>query len=80
MFNKYKKNKVRFSVEGLLFSSSMASNTEKIFLVTNGLSGAKYGLIIDKLNQVIGVINLNVIEKWGEIKESSRWVNVNFQS
>ena len=30
--------------------------------------------------QVIGVINLNEIEKWDEIKNSSRLVNVNFQA
>ena len=30
--------------------------------------------------QIIGVLNLNEIEKWDKIKNSSRWVNVSFQS
>ena len=80
MFDRYGKNKVRFSLEGILFLSSIKNNTEKIFLQTTGISEAKYGLIDDEFKQVKGVINLNQIEKWDEIKKSSRWVNVNFQS
>ena len=30
--------------------------------------------------QIIGVINLNKTEKWDEIKNSSRWANISFQS
>ena len=45
-----------------------------------GLSDAKYGLVNDDYKQVIGVINLDEIEKWENIKRSSRWVNVNFES
>ena len=46
---------------------------------TTGLTDAKYGLINDDFKQVIGMINLNQIENWNEIKKSSRWINVNFQ-
>ena len=67
-------------LEGILFASSIKNETEKIFLQTTGLSDAKYGLINDKHKQTIGVINLNQIENWNEIKKSSRWVNINFQS
>ena len=80
IFDKYKKNTIRFKGEGLLFSSGITNDTEKIFLVTNGLADTKYGLINGIMYQVIGVINLNEIEKWEEIKNSSRWVNVNFQA
>ena len=79
MFDKYARNKVRFTLEGILFSSSVKNDTEKIFLQTTGLTDAKYGLINDDFKQVIGVINLNQRENWNEIKKSSRWVNDNFQ-
>ena len=78
MFQKYNKYIIRFKLESLIFSSSIKNNTEKIFLVINGLSNAKYSLINGKLFQTVGVINLNKIENWGKIKKSSRWLNVNF--
>ena len=80
IFDKYKKNRVQFSLEGILFSSSIKSDTEKIFLQTTGISDATYGLINDNFKQVMGMINLSQIENWNDIKKSSRWVNVNFQS
>ena len=80
MFEKHtKKNKTRFKLKGLLFSSSVKNDTEKIFLQTVSLSDAKFGLINEKYKQTIGVINLNKITSWSKIKETSRWVNVNFQ-
>ena len=80
MFEKYGKNKERFFLEELLFSSSIKSDTKKICLQTTGISDAKYGLINDDFKQAIGVINLNQLDNWKQIKKSSRWVNVNFQS
>ena len=72
MFKKYKKSPVKFTLEGLLFSSAIKDKTEKIFITTNGLIDAKYGLINGKLYQTIGVINLNEIINWNEIKKSSQ--------
>ena len=80
IFDIYRKNKARFSLEEVLFSSLIKNKTEKIFLQTTGLSDAKYGLLNDKHKQIIGVLNLNQIENWIEIEKSSRRVNVNFQS
>ena len=77
MFEKYKKYVARLRLEGSLFSSSMKNDTEKIFLTTNGLVDAKYNLIDRILYQVIGIINLNKIKNWNEIKKS-RQVYVNF--
>ena len=48
MFQKYHKHVIRFKLESLIFSSSIENNTKKIFLVTNGLSNAKYSLINDE--------------------------------
>ena len=70
----------RFRLEGLLFSSSIKSDPEKIFLMTNGLPDAKCSLINGILYQEIGIIILNKIKNWNEISESSTLVNVNFQS
>ena len=49
MFQKYNKYIIRFKLESLTFSSSIKNNTEKIFLVTNSLSNAKYSLINGEL-------------------------------
>ena len=79
MFDKYKKDKVRFRLEGILFASSIKNESEKIFLPSTGLSDAKFGLINDKYIQTIGIIKLNETKNCSEIKKTSRWVNVNFQ-
>ena len=78
MFEKCKKNPVKFSLKELLFSRAIKSKTEKIFVTIVGLMDAKYSLINGKLNQTIDVINLNEIENWNEIKKYSRWLNVEF--
>ena len=59
MFEKYKKNSVKFSVERMLFLSAIKNETVKIFVTVGGLINAKYGLINRK---AIGVINLNEIK------------------
>ena len=75
MFEKYKKYVTR-----LRLLSSIKSDAETIFLTTDGLVDAKFSLMNEILYQVIGVINLNKIRNSNDIKKSSRWVNVNFQS
>ena len=68
IFEKYKNNKVRFKLTGLLFSNSVVNTTEKIFLQAIGLKSAKYVLLNDEYKQIIGNINLNQIENWKEKK------------
>ena len=41
MIEKYKKNQAKFTLEGLLFSSSVQNDTEKIFITTAGLFRCK---------------------------------------
>ena len=67
MIEKYKKNQAKFTLEGLLFSSSVQNDTEKIFITTAGLLDAKFSLIHGKIHQAIGVINLNEIDDWETI-------------
>ena len=57
MFDRYRKNRVIFSLERILFSSSMKTIPKKYFY-----KQAKYGLINDEFKEVIDVINLNQIE------------------
>ena len=62
IFEKYKRNPIKFTLEGLLFSSAIKNDTEKIFVTTSGSIEAKYSLINGKLYQTIDVINLNEIK------------------
>ena len=78
-FNKYKNDKVKFKLIGLLIASSVRIDTEKIFLQTTGLKSAKYALLNDKYKQIIGIANLKQIENWDALKESSKWVDITFQ-
>ena len=79
LFEKYKDNKVRFKLIGLLIASSVVNDTEKIFLQTTGLKSAKYALLNDEYKQIIGIANLKQIENWDALKQSSKWVNKTFQ-
>ena len=63
IFEKFKKNSVEFNLEGLLLSSLVKNDAQKIFLTTSGLFAAKYSLINRILYETIGVINLNEIKK-----------------
>ena len=47
LFEKYKDNKVRFTLIGLLIASRVVNDTEKIFLQTTGLKSAKFALLND---------------------------------
>ena len=65
LFEKYKDNKVRFKLIGLLIASSVVNDTEKIFLQTTGLKSAKYALLNDEYEQIIGIANLKKNLKTG---------------
>ena len=51
----------RFIVNSLLISSSMAQETNVIFLILNGLNDARTSLINGKIYKSIGVVNVNKI-------------------
>ena len=69
IFEKFKNNKARFKLNGILFASSVKNTTERIFLQTTGLKSAKYALLNNEYKQIIGIINLNEIEKWKQQKK-----------
>ena len=79
LFEKYIDNKVRFKLIGLLIASSVANDTEKIFLQATGLKSARYALLNEEYKQIIGIVNLNQIENWSTLKQDSKWVDITFQ-
>ena len=78
-FDKYKNNKVKFKLIGLLIVSSVVNDTEKIFLQTTGLRSAKHALLNDEYKQIIGIVNLKQIENWDTLKQSSKWLDITFE-
>ena len=79
LFEKYKDNKVRFKLIGLLKAGSVVNDTEKLFLQTTGLKSAKYALLNDEYKQIIGRANLKQIENWDALKQGSKRVDIIFQ-
>ena len=78
-FDKYKNNKVKFKLIGLLIASSVVNDTEKIIWQTTGVKSAKYALLNDEYKQIIGIVNLKQIENWDTLKQSSKWVDLKFE-
>lgn len=58
---KYKKIPAKFTLEGLLFSSSVQNQTQKFIITTTALLDAKYSFVYRKIYQAIGVVKLNEI-------------------
>ena len=79
LFEKYKDNKVRFNLIGLLIAIRIVNDTEKVFLQTTGFTSAKYALLNDQYKQIIGIANLKQIENWDALRENSKWVDMTFQ-
>ena len=59
----------------VLFSSSLENDTQNIFIVCHNLNSAKKALINNKIYSLLGIINLNEIKQWSEMKGKSLFVN-----
>ena len=70
-----RKYKYRFIGNSLLFSSSLKTDTNAIFIITNGVNDAKELLINGKLFQGIGTIFTSEIDGWKNILKNSHWTN-----
>ena len=68
----------RFIIERLLFRTSIANDTNTIFITCNGLNDTKIIIIHHDEYKTLGVTNLNEITNWSSVKESSIWVGVTF--
>ena len=59
----------------VLFSSSLENDTQNIFIVCHNLNSTKKALINNKIYSLLGIINLNEIKQWSEMKGKSLYVN-----
>ena len=59
----------------MLFSASVKNDTEKIFVTCRELNDIKRSLLNGKIYGLIGIINLQKINNWNNIKWKSLWVN-----
>ena len=59
----------------VLFSSNITNDTQNIFITCQNLTSAKKALINDKIYYLLGIINLNEIKQWNEMKGRSLYVN-----
>ena len=66
ILNKLKKNKnfyYKLTPIGILFPSSVTNDTSQIFVTCRALNNAKIVLINGKIYNILGIINLNKINK-----------------
>ena len=59
----------------VLFSANITNDTQNIFITCQNLVSAKKALINDKIYYLLGIINLNEIKQWKEMKGKSLYVN-----
>ena len=59
----------------ILFSSNITNDTQNIFITCQNLTSANKALINDKIYYLLGIINLNEIKQWNEMKGKSLYVN-----
>ena len=70
--------KYGFIVNTLLISLSIVQETNVIFLIWNGFNDARTSLINGKIYKSIGVVNVNEITNWTELKGKTKLVNIVF--
>ena len=59
----------------MLFSCSIKSDTQNIFITCQNLNSAKKALINGKIYSLLGIINLQEIQNWDTIKGRAIYVN-----
>ena len=60
--------------------SSVAQDTNVIFLICNRLNDARDSLINGKLYKSIGVLNISEIKVWTKLKGESKWIDIIFNN
>ena len=65
---------------GLLFPATIKNDTKEIFVLAKNLNGVKKCILNYKTCDIIGVIDLNKIPNWKEIKGQSVWTNIQFKN
>ena len=74
--SRFTRNKYRFIVNNLLFSSSLKKDANVIFVCCNGLNEAKESLINRKIEKTLGIVNISQIDTWEKVKGRKKWVNM----
>ena len=59
----------------MLFPASVKNDIEKIFVTCKELNDVKKSLLNGKIYGLVGIINLQKINNWSNIKWKSLWVN-----
>ena len=59
----------------VLSSTNIQNDTQNIFITCQNLSSAKKALINNKIYYLLGIINLNEIKQWNEMKGKCLYVN-----
>ena len=80
ILRKHKNVQYRLIPLSFLFSASVETDTEQIFISCWELNGVKKSLINSKIYGLIGIIDLNKINKWKEgVKCQSIWINTTWE-
>ena len=80
ILKKYKNVVYKIIPLGLLFPATIKSDTEEIFVLAKNLNGVKKCILNYKTFDIIGVIDLNKMRNWKEIKGQSVWTNIQFKN
>ena len=76
ILRKHKNIQYRLTPLTFLFSASVETDTEQIFVSCRELNDVKKSLINSKIYGLIGIIDLNKINNWKEgVKCQSIWIN-----
>ena len=76
--NRFSCYKCSLIINNLLFHSSLTNDINVIFVSCNGLYDARNALVNGKKIKALGVVNINQIESWENLKGKKKWVNVTF--
>ena len=75
LLKKHKNVAYNLTPLGILFPASLRNNTRQIFIMCKELNDVKKSLINGKVYGLLGIIDLEKINNWEEIKGQSIWIN-----
>ena len=76
---KYKNPAYKLTPLGIFFPTSVKNDTEQIFLTCRELNDVQKYLINSKIYGLLGIIYLNKLNNWEEIKGQSLWINATLE-
>ena len=79
ILKKQKNVKCKLTPLGILFPAFVKNYTEQIFVTCRELNDVKKSLLNGKIYGLIGIIDLQKINNWSNIKGKSLWVNTIFK-